>query len=184
MWTATAALKLKDTLAPWKESYDKHSVLKSRDINLACKGPYNQSHGFSSSHVQRRLSTERLMLSNCGVGGVLRIPWTAKRSNQSPLKEINPEYSLEGLMLKLKLQYLGHLMQRADSLEKTLMLGKTEGRRRRGDRGWDGWMALLTQWTWVWANSRRQWRPGKPGVLQFMGWQRGTLWGCSQHELE
>ena len=74
MWTATAALKLKDTLAPWKESYDKHSVLKSRDINLACKGPYNQSHGFSSSHVQRRLSTERLMLSNCGVGGVLRIP--------------------------------------------------------------------------------------------------------------
>ena len=62
---------------------------------------------------------------------LLRVPWTARRSNQSILKEINPEYSLEGLMLKLKLQYLGHLMQRADSLEKTLMMGKTEGRRRR-----------------------------------------------------
>ena len=63
---------------------------------------------------------------------LLRVPWTARRSNQSILKEISPEYSLEGLMLKLKLQYFGHLMQRPDSLEKTLMLGKTEGRRRRG----------------------------------------------------
>ena len=65
----------------------------------------------------------------------LRVPWTARRSNQSILMEINPEYSLEGLMLKLKLQYFGHLMQTADSLEKTLMLGKTEGKRRGGDRG-------------------------------------------------
>ena len=65
---------------------------------------------------------------------LLRVPWTARRSNQSILKEINPEYSLEGLMLKLKLQYFGHLMQRADSLEKTLMLGKTDGRRRRGQQ--------------------------------------------------
>ena len=63
---------------------------------------------------------------------LLRVPWTARRSNQSILKEINPEYLLEGLMLKLKLQYFGHLMQRADSFEKTLMLGKIEGRRRRG----------------------------------------------------
>ena len=62
----------------------------------------------------------------------MRVPWTARRSNQSILKEISPEYSLEGLMLKLKLQYFGHLMQRTDSFEKTLMLGKTEGRRRRG----------------------------------------------------
>ena len=74
---------------------------------------------------ERRLSTEELMLSNCGVGGLLRVPWTARRSNQSILKEINPEYSLEGLMLKL--QYFGHLMQRTDSLEKTLMLGKAGG---------------------------------------------------------
>ena len=72
------------------------------------------------------------MLLNCGVGEDLRIPWTARRSNQSILKEMSPECSLEGLILKLKLQYFGHLMRTADSLEKTLMLGKIEGRRRRG----------------------------------------------------
>ena len=98
---------------------------------------------------------------------LLRIPW-------SILKEINPEYSLEGLMLKLKLQYFGHLMWRADSLEKTLILGKIEGRRRRG---WDGWVASLTQWTWVWASSWSWWWTGKPGVLQSMGSQRvGQDW--------
>ena len=72
------------------------------------------------------------MLSNCGTGEDLRAPWTARRSNQSIIKEINPEYSLEGLMLKLKLQYSGHLMRRTDPFEKTLMLGKIEGERRRG----------------------------------------------------
>ena len=76
-----------------------------------------------------RLSTKELMLSNCGAGGVLRVPWTARRSNQSVLKEINPEYSLEGLMLKLK--YFDYLMRRTDTFEKTLMLGKIEGQRRR-----------------------------------------------------
>ena len=79
-------------------------------------------------------STEELMLLNYGVGGLLRVPWNVRRSNRSVLKEINPEYSLEGLRLKLKLQYFGHLMQRADSLEKTLMLGKIEGRKRKGGR--------------------------------------------------
>ena len=103
---------------------------------------------------------------------LLRAPWIARRSNQSILKEICPKYSLEGLMLKLKLQYFGHLMQRTDSLEKTLMLRKIEGRRRRDDRGWDGWMASPTQWTWVWVNSRSWWWTGKPGVLQSMGSQR------------
>ena len=72
------------------------------------------------------------MLSSCGARGLLRVPWTARRSNQSILKEINPEYSLEGLMLKLKLQYFGHLIRRVDLLEKTLALGKIEGLRRRG----------------------------------------------------
>ena len=81
---------------------------------------------------QRRLNTKELMLLNCGVGEDLRVPWTTKRSNQSILQEISPEYSLEGLMLKLKFQYLGHLMQRTDSLEKTLMLGKIKGGTRRG----------------------------------------------------
>ena len=82
---------------------------------------------------ERKLSTKELMLLNCGVGRrFLKVPWIARRSNQSILKEIGPEYSLERLMLRLKLQYFGHLMQTADSLEKILMLGKTESRRRRG----------------------------------------------------
>ena len=97
--------------------------------------------------------------------------WTVRRSNQSILKEINPEYSLQGLILKLKIQYFGHLMWRANSLEKTLMLGKIEGK-GRGERGRDGWMASLTQWTWVWANSGRVWRIEEPGMLQSMRSQR------------
>ena len=103
---------------------------------------------------------------------LLRVSWTARRSNPSILKEINPEYSLEGLMLKLKRQYFGHLMWRADSLEKTPMLGKIEGGGVGGDRGWDGWMAPRTQLIWIWANSRREWMTGEPGVLQSMGSQR------------
>ena len=99
---------------------------------------------------------------------LFRVPWTARRSNQSILKEIHPEYALEGLMLKLKLQQFGHLMWRTDLLEKTLMLGKTEGRRTGNNRVWDGWMASPTQWTWVWASPRRWWRIGKPGVVQSM----------------
>jgi len=79
---------------------------------------------------------------------LLRVPWTARRSNQSILREISPGSSLEGLMLKLKLQSFGHLMRGVDSLEKTLMLGKTEGRRRRGQQRMR-WMASPTQWTWV-----------------------------------
>ena len=103
---------------------------------------------------------------------LLRVPWTARRSNQSILKEINPEYLLEGLMLKLKLQYFGHLMRRTDSFEKTLMLGKTESRRRRRWQKWGGWMASPTRWTCVWVNSRSWWWTGSSGVLQFMGLQR------------
>ena len=88
---------------------------------------------------------------------LLKVPWTGRKSNQSILKEINPAYSLEGLMLKLKLQYFGHLMQKADSLEKTLILGEIEGRRSGWQRmrwlGWDGWVVSPDQGTWVWANS-------------------------------
>ena len=84
--------------------------------------------------LQRRLSTKELMLLNCGVGEDSRVLWTARRSNQSILKEISPEYSLEGVMLKLKLQYFGHLIQRTNSLEKTLMLGKIEGTRKMGQK--------------------------------------------------
>ena len=84
-------------------------------------------------------------------------------------------------MLKLKLQYFGHLMQRVDSLEKTLMLEGIGGRRRRGSRGWDGWIASPTQWTWVWMNSGSWWWTGRPGVLRFMGSQRvGHDWALAE----
>ena len=105
---------------------------------------------------------------------LFRVPWTAKRSSQCILKEISPEYSLEGLMLKLKLQYFDHLMQRTDSSEKILMLGKIEGRRKRVNRGWDGWMASPTQLGWVWVNSGSWCWTGRPGVLQSMGSQSQT----------
>jgi len=103
---------------------------------------------------------------------LLRAPWTARRSNQSILKDSSPGCSLEGMMLKLKLQYFGHLMRRVDSLEKTLMLGGMGAGGEGDDRGWDGWMASLTRWTWVWVNSVSLWWTGRPGVLQFMGSQR------------
>ena len=109
---------------------------------------------------------------------LLRVPWTARRSNQSILKEISPEYSLKELMLKLMLQYFGHLMWRTDSFEKTLMLGRIEGGGEGDDKGWDGWMALPTQWTWVWVSSRSWWWTGRPGMLQSMGSQR--FWPTEQ----
>jgi len=115
------------------------SIFKSRDITLPTKVHLVKGmvfpvvmYGCESWTIKkaerRRIDTFELWCWR----RLLRVPWTPRRSNQSILKEISPEYLLEGLMLKLKLQYFGHLMQRTDSLEKTLMLGKIEGRRRRG----------------------------------------------------
>ena len=117
------------------------------------------------------LFSECWILSQILYCRLLRVPWTAKRSNQSVLKEISPEYSLERLILKLKLQYFSHVMQWIYSLEKTLTLEKTEGRRRRDDRGYD-WVASPTQWTWARVSSRNWWWTGKPGMLQSMESQR------------
>ena len=166
-------------LAPWKESYDqsrqhikkerpkkkpnkrKQNKKKRRDITLSTKVRLVKAMVFPvvmyvcESWTIKKAECQRIDAFELWCWRrLLRVPWTARRSNQSILREISPEYSLEGLMLKLKLQYFGHLMGRTDSLEKTLMLGKIEGGRRGDNRWWDGWMASPTQWTWVWISSR------------------------------
>ena len=108
---------------------------------------------------------------------LLRVPWTARRSNQSILKEICPGCSLEGLMLKLQLQYFGHLMCRTDYWKRPWCWEKLKAGGEGDDRGWDGWMASPTRWTWVWVSLGSWWWTGKPGVLQSMGSQRvGHNW--------
>ena len=103
---------------------------------------------------------------------LLKVPWTARRSNLSILKEISPGIYLEGMMLKLKLQYFGNLIQRVTHWKRLWCWEGLRAGGEGGDGGWDGWMASLTQWTWVWVNSGSWWWTGRPGVLQFMGSQR------------
>ena len=113
----------------------------------------------------------------------LRVPWMVRRSNESILKKINPKYSLKGLMLKLKLRYFDHLMQRTTHWKRPWCWErlKTEGEGKY--RGWDGWMASLTQWTWVRVNSGRRWRTGKLDVLQSMESQRvGRDWATERQQ--
>ena len=131
------------------------SILKSRDITLPTKVHLVRAMVFPV--VMYGCESWTVKKAECRIDAfelwcwrrLLRVPWTARRSNQSILKEIGPGCSLEGMMLKLKLQYFGHLMGRVDSLEKTLMLGRIGGRRRRDDREQDGWMASSTRWTSV-----------------------------------
>ena len=148
------------------------SILKSRDITLLTKAHIVKAmviYKCENWTIKRAEHWKIYAFKLWCWRRLLRVPRTARRSNQSILKKINHEYSLEGLMLKLKLQYFNHLMQRADSLKKTLMLEEIEAGRKAGERGWDGWIASSTQWTWDWANSGRQWRTGKPGFLRSMG---------------
>ena len=154
------------------------SILKSRDITLPTKVHLVKAMVFpvvmygceswTKKKAESRIDAFELWCWR----RLLRVPWTVRRSNQSILKEISHGCSLERLMLKPKFQYFGHLMRRVGSLEKTLMLGGIGGRRRRDDRGWDGWMASPTRWTWVWVNSGSWWWTGRPGMLRFMGSQR------------
>ena len=167
-------------LTPWKKSYDQpRQHIKKQRHYFASNGPSSQGYGFSSGHVW-------MWELDCEEGWapkndafelwcwrrVLRVPWTTRKCNQSILKEIRPEYSLEGLMVKLKLQYFGHLRCRIGSLEKTLMLGKIEGGRRRGQQRMRWLDGIITQWAWVWVNSGSWWCTGRPGVLWSMGSQR------------
>ena len=160
-------------LAPWKESYDQsRQHIKKQRHYFANKGLSSQSYGFSSCHIWLweldYKKAERWRIDAFELWcwrRLLSFPWTARRSNQSILREISPGCSLEGLMLKLKLQYFGYLMWRADSSEKTLMLGKIEGRRRRGwqrMRWLDGItnsmdMSWVSSGSWLWNQ--------RPGVL-------------------
>ena len=154
-------------LAPWKKKAltNLDGVLKSRDIILPTKIHLNQSYGFSSCHVWMwELDyKESWVPKNWCFWTVMWVPWTARRSNQSILKEVSPEYSLAGLKLKLKLQYFDHLMWRTDSLEKTVMLGNIEGRRRRG-RQKIRWLDGIT-YVMDMNLSRSWWWTGKPGML-------------------
>ena len=137
------------------------SILKSRDITFPTKVHLVKAmvfpvvmYGCESWTVKKAERRRIDALELWCWKRLFRVPWTARRPNQSILKEICPGRSLEGMLLKLKLQYFNHLMWRVDSLGKTLMLGKIKGKRRRG-RGWDGKTPSLTQWIWIWANFRR-----------------------------
>ena len=160
------------------------NILKSRDITLPTKVSLVKAMVFTviiygcESWTIKKADHERIDTFELWCWRrLLRVPWTARRSNQSILKEISPEYSLLGMMLKLNLQCFGHLMWRTDSLEKTLMLGNIEGERRRDDSGWDGQMTSPTWWMWIWASSRNWQWTGKPWVLQSMVSQRfGHNW--------
>ena len=167
-----AAMKLKDA-ALWKESHDQpRQHIKKQRHYFVNKGPSGQGYGFSCSHMwmwklyyKESQAPKNWCFWTAVLEKTLESPWTERRSNQSILKEISPGISLERMMLKLKLQYFGHLMWRVDSLEKTRMLGGIGAGGEGDDRGWDGWMASLTQWTWVCVTSGCCWWTEKPGVL-------------------
>ena len=155
------------------------SILKSRDITLLTKVRLVKAMVFPvvmygcESWMVKKAEHQRIDAFELWCWRrLLRVPWTARRSNQSILKEISPGCSLEELLLKLKLQYSGHLMWRVDSLKKTWCWEGLWAGGEGDDRGWDGWMTSLTRWTWVWVDSRSWWWTGRPSVLRFMGSQR------------
>ena len=149
------------------------SILKSRDITLPTKVHLVKGMVFPAvmygceSWIVKKAECWRIDATELWCWRrLLRVPWTARRSNQPNLKEISPEYWLERLMLKLKFQYFGHLMGRTDSLGKKPWYWERLKAGGEGNiKGWDGWMASLTRWTWVWASSGSWWWIGRPGML-------------------
>ena len=168
------------TLTPWKEIYDQpRQNIKKQKHYFANKGSSSQGYGFSSSHVwmweldyKESWALKNWCCWTVVLEKTLESPWTVRRSNQSILKEISPGCSLEGLMLKLKLQYFGCLMRRADSFEKTLMLGKIEGRRKRGRQRMRLLDGITDSMDMSLSKLQSWWRTGRPGMLRFMGSQR------------
>ena len=166
-----------------RKGYDKpRRILKSRDATLLTKIHIFKAmvfpvvmYGYETWTIKKNEHQRIDAFELWSWRRLLRVPWTARRSNQSILKETNPEYSLETLMLKLKLQYFSHPMWKADSLEKHPDAGKEWGQEKKEttEDEMAGWPSP-TQRTWAWANSGRWWKTGKSGVLQSMGSQRGT----------
>jgi len=165
-------------LAPCKKGYnERRQHSKKQRHYFDNKGLSSQSYGFSSSHVwicelgyKESWAPKNWCFSTVVLEKTLESPLDCKEIKPVNPKEVSPEYSLQRLMLKL--QYFDHPMWRTDSLEEILMLGKIEGRRRRGWQRIDGWAASPTQLTWIWASSGSWWWTGKPGMLQSMGSQR------------
>ena len=167
-------------LAPWKKSCDQpRQHIKKQRHYFTNKGLSSQGYGFSSGHVWMwELAVKKAECRRIDAFDLwcwrrlLRVPWTARRSNQSILKEISPEYSLEGLMLKLKFQYLVTGCKELTHWKWPWCWERLKAGGEGDDRGWDGWMSSLTRWTWVWAVSGSWWWTGRPGRLRSMGLQR------------
>ena len=183
-------------LAPWQESYDqpRQHIQKQRHY-FANKGPSSQGYGFSNGHVwmweldyKESWAPKNWCFWTVVLEKTLESPLDCKK-----IQPVHPKGDQSWLFIgrtnvKLKLQYFGHLMRRADSFEKILMLGKIEVGEKGDNRGWDGWMASLTQWTWVWVDSGSWWWTGRPGVLQSTGshrvghdWVTELNWNSENH---
>ena len=178
-----SAMKLKDASSLEENDKPRQCIKKQRDY-FTNKGPSSQSYGFSSSHVwmweldyKESWAPRNWCICTSVLEKTLESPLDCKEIQPVHPKDISPEYSLKGLMLNLKLQYFGHLMQKPTHWEIPWCWKRLKAGGEGDDRGWDGWMASLTQWTWVWISSGSWWWTGKSGVLQSMGSQRvGSDW--------
>ena len=179
MQMVNAVMKLED-ICSLEESYDK----PRQRYHFADKDPYCQNYGFSSSHVwmwdldhKKGWAPKNWCFWTVALEKTLESPLDCKKIQSVHPKEISPEYSLEGLMLKLKLQYFGHRCEELTHWKRPWCWEGLGAGGEEDDQGWDGWMASLTLWTWVWVNSGSWWWTGRPGVLQSMGSQRvGPDW--------